>query len=89
MRIFAARIAEELSHFPDRIYPLHSGTVEMAVTGRIAAFMISTTATAWNSIDGEKRSVLRSIRYDLVELPPSPSSSPCDERVGGERRMIA
>jgi hypothetical protein len=89
MLIFAGRIPEELSHFLDRIYPLHSGTVEMAAARRMAEFLISATARAWNSIDGERRSALRSNRYDLVELPPSPSSSPCDERVGGERRMIA
>jgi hypothetical protein len=89
MLISAARIPEELSHFLDRIYPLRSGTVEMAAPRQIVAFLISATATTWNSIDGERRSVLRSNRYDLVELPPSPSSSPCDERVGGERRMIA
>ena len=54
MRISAERIAEELSHFLNRIYPLRSATVEMAATGRIAALLISATATAWNSIDGEK-----------------------------------
>jgi hypothetical protein len=51
---------------------------------------IRTTARMWNSIDGEKLTVLTSqIAYDFTELPPSPPSSSRDERVGGGVRMIA
>lgn len=86
----AERIPKEVSDFFNRTYLLHSETVQMAANRRMAEFLISITAKMWNSIDGETLSILRSNRYDLVELPPSPSSSsPCDERVGGERRMIA
>ncbi len=45
MLISAERIAEKLSHFLNRIYPLRSATVEMAAAGRMAAFLISATAT--------------------------------------------
>jgi len=51
--------------------------VQPAANRCLTEFSICTTASMWNSIDGEMLTVLTSdLGYDFIELPPSsPSSS--------------